>query len=112
MRTVAYVPAEARADAALIALACDQLVMNHDAILGGSGAVEFLSEEIELARETLRDSLARKRGRSWSLLAAMIDPDLHVFSCTRRRDGAVDYFSEAELEAQTERRGAGNAARK
>jgi hypothetical protein len=32
------VPREARGDAALIATACDELVMGADAVLGGEGA--------------------------------------------------------------------------
>jgi membrane-bound serine protease (ClpP class) len=100
VRTVAYVPAEARADAALIAMACDQLVMNHDAVLGGSGMPDLSPEDIHLARETLRDSLGPKKSRSWSLTAALIDPELHVFRCTHRPDGRVEYLSEAELQTQ------------
>ena len=37
VRTVAYVPKEARSDAAIVALACDQLVVYPNAVLGGSG---------------------------------------------------------------------------
>lgn len=100
VRTVAYVPAEARADAALIAMACDQLVMDHDAVLGGSGAQAFSSDDIQLARETIRDSLAPKKTRSWSLIAALVDPNLRVFRATHRADTLVEYFSDAELQAQ------------
>ncbi|MBI2480013.1 MAG: hypothetical protein HYV60_15695 [Planctomycetia bacterium] len=39
VRTVAFVESQARGDAALIAWACDQLVMKEDATLGGPGAV-------------------------------------------------------------------------
>src|SRR4029079_7724349 len=34
VRTVAYVPVEAKGGAALIALACDQLVMDSNAVIG------------------------------------------------------------------------------
>ena len=37
-RTVAYIPNEARGDAAFVAFACDQIVMLPTAILGGPGA--------------------------------------------------------------------------
>ncbi|MBI3838678.1 MAG: hypothetical protein HY288_12190 [Planctomycetia bacterium] len=102
VRTVAYVPAEARADAALIAMACDQLVVGRDAILGGSGAEEFSPDELQLARETLRDSLGPKKSRSWSLIAALVDPQTRVFRFTNRRDGLVEYFSDSELGAQAD----------
>ncbi len=99
VRVVAYVPNEARADAALVATACDQLVMSPTATLGGDGAAEFAGEDLELAREMLRDALA-VRSRSWSLRAALVDPQLRVFTDTHRKDGVVDYFSEEELAAQ------------
>ncbi|MCK4685331.1 MAG: hypothetical protein KAT44_10270, partial [Pirellulales bacterium] len=38
VKTVAYIPNQARSDAALIALACDDVVMNETAVLGGEGA--------------------------------------------------------------------------
>ncbi len=105
VRSVAYVPSEARADAALIAMACDQLVMHHNAVLGGSGAQDFSPDDIQWARETLRDSLGPKKSRSWSLTAALIDPEMRVFRYTQRRDGLVDYFSEAELQRQVDPNG-------
>ncbi len=105
VRTVAYVPAEARADAALIAMACDQLVMHHNAVLGGSGAQDFSPDDIQWARETLRDSLGPKKSRSWSLTAALIDPETRVFRFTQRSDGLVEYFSEAELQTQDDPNG-------
>jgi membrane-bound serine protease (ClpP class) len=102
IRTVAFVPTEARADAALVAMACDQLVLGRDAVLGGPGAAEFSADDLQLARETLRDNLAPKKSRSWSLIAALIDPETRVFRFTHRRDGLVEYFSEAELLAQAD----------
>jgi membrane-bound ClpP family serine protease len=101
-RTVAYVPAEARADAALIAAACDQLVMAPEAILGGSGAVDLSPDDVVVARETLRDHLGPAKSRSWSLVAALIDPDTRVYRYTHKPDGAVEYFCEAELSARAD----------
>ena len=40
-RTVAWVPREARGDAALVAAACDEIVMGPDATLGGEGAASL-----------------------------------------------------------------------
>lgn len=102
VRIVAYVPEKARADAALVAMAADQLVMNHDAVLGGEGEAEFSPEDLQLARETLRDSLAPKTSHPWSLTAALVDPDLRVFQYTNKRNGAVGYFSEEEAAEQPE----------
>lgn len=105
VRTVAYIPREARADAAIVALACDQLVMHRGAVLGGSGAYEPSAEEIQIVRQTIRKQLAPRKGRSWSLMTAMIDPRLNVFRFTRLGDPRdVEYFCEEELSEQLEPR--------
>ena len=100
VRTVAYIPREARADAALVALACDQVVMRPQAVLGGPGAYELSADEIQLASQTLRKELAPRKGRSWSLLAAMIDPKLDVFHVSKPGDD--EYFCTQELDEQTD----------
>jgi len=100
IRTVAYVPNEARSDAAIIALACDHLVMAPHAILGGPGAYELSKEEIDQVRQTIRKKLAPRKGRSWSLEAAMIDPQLTVYRMTRLGD--VEYFCIDELDEQVQ----------
>lgn len=103
VRTVAYVPHEARADAAVVAMACDQLVMHPRAVLGGSGADEPSPDAVAAARQTIRKELAPRKGRSWSLWAAMIDPHLNVARATRLGDPRdVEYFCDDELAEQLE----------
>jgi membrane-bound serine protease (ClpP class) len=103
VRTVAYVPKEARCDAAIVALACDQLVIHPGAVLGGSGAQELTPEEIgDVVREIRH--LAPRKGRSWSLVAAMVDPRLDVHRFTRPDDpGRVEYFCLDELNEQADK---------
>jgi membrane-bound serine protease (ClpP class) len=98
IRTVAYIPNEARAQAAIIAMACDEIVMQPRAILGGPGYNQMKPDEIANNRFILRDSLALRKGRSWSLWAAMFNPNMDVFRCTRMSD--VEYFGEEELESR------------
>lgn len=98
VRTVAYVPHEALSDAAVVALACDQLVTSPRAILGGSGAYEPSAEEVARARDVIRKEIAPRKGRSWSLMAAMIDKNLSVFRATRL--GNTEYFCQEELDEQ------------
>ena len=100
VRTVAYVPSEARAAAAVVSLACDQLVMSPTATLGGAPAAPLDERTIALAKEMIRDSLAKKKQRSWSLIAAMIDPNLVVYRYTHQRSGEVQYFSQEEVDEQ------------
>jgi len=99
VRTVAYIPREARSDAALVALACDQIVMHPGAVLGGWGAGEFSQEQVRLTTQTLREELAPRKGRSWSLPAAMIDAKLDVLRC-RSRLGDEEFFCDEELSEQ------------
>ncbi len=93
--TVAYIPGEARADAALVALACDHIVMHPGATLGGPGLYQMRSDDITRYRRIVRDSLAPRKSRSWSLWVAMFDPKLDVYRC--QRQGDVEYFSDEEL---------------
>jgi membrane-bound ClpP family serine protease len=97
--TVAYVPNAARSDAAIIALACDQLVVHPRTVLGGSGAHELSPDEVKEVLRVIRE-LAPRKGRSWSLMAAMIDPNLEVYRATRLGD--VEYFCSAERDEQLE----------
>lgn len=83
IRTAAYIPAEARADAALIALACDDIVLGTDATLGGSGDSVFSEEEILYTREIIMADAGPWKARPRSLMIAMIDPKFEVFRGTR-----------------------------
>lgn len=101
LRTVAYVPGQALADAALIALACHETVAAPKALIGGDGASAFSREEIDVAREMLIDLLGKEGLRSWSIPAGMIDPKLEIFKATRRGARPVsDFFSPEELAQQ------------
>jgi len=100
VRIVAYVPQQALSDSGLVALAADQLVMGPRAVLGGGGETDFAPEDLELARQTIRESLAPLKGRSWSLMAALVDPQVRVYEYTHKQNGAVAYFSPDELAEQ------------
>lgn len=99
VRTVAFVGTEARADAALIAWACDQLVMTETAVLGGPGARRISPRQLTDARVPLREIAAAKH-RGWSLPAALLDPDLAVRRYTHRQTGVVQSFCAEELAEQ------------
>ena len=103
VRTVAYIPYEARSDAALVALACDQVVMLPDAVLGGPGSVNMTRDEIDGVKPGVQQR-AKDKNLAWSLPTAMIDPNVEVFRCTRTDAelGLVDFFSTEELQSQTD----------
>jgi membrane-bound ClpP family serine protease len=103
VRTVAWVPTEARGDAALVALACDELVMKPTAVLGGEGAAaldERLAEPLVVA---WRGGVARLRDRPWSLPLATVVPGLSVSRAEQQGTGRVEYFSAAELAGRKDR---------
>lgn len=95
VRTVAYVPAEASGGAAIVALACDQLVMHPTARMSARSAAPGPGE-LEAAKLSLRESLAPRTDRSWSLLAAMIDPGLELFEYHNKTTGVTRIMGDEE----------------
>lgn len=96
VQTVAYVPVEASGGAAIVALACDQLVMHPEAHLGGKGTVEIDGKTLEAAREQIKNSPGKNVAHSWSLMAAMIDPSVELFSFQNNKTGEIRYLSTEE----------------
>ena len=99
VRTIAVVPQQARGTAVLVALACDELYVGPDAILGGVGTTK-LSERVldDLADSVKR--LAKDRGIDWSLPLALVHPDIEV-GRYRQRNGVIErYLCEEELAEQ------------
>lgn len=103
VKTVAYVPREARGDAALVALACDELVMHPGATLGGEGAAAIAGRRADAIVAAWRGGVAKLRDRSWSLPAALVVPGITVHRAEEQGSGRVEYFSEAELAARDDR---------
>jgi len=103
VRTVAFVPREARADAALVAMACDELVMQPDAVIGGEGAGSLNERQAEAVIAAWREGVARKRGRSWSLPVALAVPGIIVERSAQPATGRVDYFCDEELATRDDR---------
>lgn len=101
VHTVAYVPEEARADAALVALACSQLVVHPEAILGGPGAVQPDRDDLEMIRKAVKNPEGAWAHRSWSMALAMVDPNLEVYQYRRR--GQPQLFSLEEMEELSKR---------
>ena len=103
VRTVAYVPDQALADAALVALACDQVVMGPRALLGGEGASLFSEGDVSQIKETISGAIGPAKARSWSLPVALVDPDLEVFRYTRLGELKYsEYFCDEELAQQAD----------
>ena len=103
VRTVAYVPREARGDAALVALACDELVMHPTATIGGDGAATIAGRQAESVAAAWRAGVARVRDRSWSLPVALVVPGVVVRRAVERGTGKAGFFCDEELAARADR---------
>lgn len=95
-RTVAYIPREALADAAFIALACDQIVMQPRAKLGGDWNRSLPAAEALTFARSLAE-IARKKGHSPALASALADPNVEVFRYRRQTDGLTDYLTSDQV---------------
>ena len=102
VQTVAYVPVDASGGAALVALACDHLVMQPEAHIGGMGTVEVDRQVLDAAAVSIRASLAENTDHSWSLLAATIDPDLELVTYQNTKTGEVRYMTGEEARDEPE----------
>lgn len=96
VRTVAYVPSEAVGGAAIVALACDQLVMHPEAKLKAT-ELELTEEEQKALNLTLQESLGPRSERSWSLLAAMINPQVELLEYQNKKSGVKRIMSAEEV---------------
>src|SRR5207302_1515936 len=102
-RTVALVRERAAGEIAMLALACDDILLMPGATLGGEGSFGTRNEN-ERRRQidtyaTVIAGIARAKGRSPSLAAALIDRNAVVYRHVRE-NGQEDYFTTAELERE------------
>lgn len=94
--TVAYVSVESRADAALPALLCDQLIVHPTAIIGGTAPTSLRQPEVDAALDVIRE-LSREKQRRWSLAAAVMDPHQPLARYVHSTTGATEYLCPEEL---------------
>lgn len=102
VRTIAWVPESAVGEAALIALACDEIYLTPTARLGAiTRRRDFLkagdqNAEQRFLVECLRE-LADIKQRPAAVLLAMADPKLQIFQATHRETGEVTFRTDEEL---------------
>lgn len=94
-RTVAYIPSEARGDAAYIALACDQIVMRPRAVLGGEGAAALDEDELEATARSVA-AIAEGKHHSPALAAALVEAPETIYRYTRQSDGLIEFLTEEQ----------------
>jgi membrane-bound ClpP family serine protease len=91
VRTVAYVPNFAKGPAALVALACDHVVMGESAMLGGKPRTDETTA-VDILKEPLQE-LGQQIDRDWSMLQALADPKHGLGLWTHRATGQLRLMS-------------------
>lgn len=103
VRTVAWIPSEARGDAALVAFACDEIVMRPAAVLGGDGSATIDERRAEAIAVAWRAGVAQLRERPWSLPLALVLPGMVVQRAEQQGTGRVEFFTPEELASRKDR---------
>ncbi|TWU46016.1 hypothetical protein Q31b_11940 [Novipirellula aureliae] len=105
LQTVAgFVQAEARGDAALIAVSCRPLYMRESARLGGPGAQAIDATDVR-RNDELIEQIARTTKRPSALIRGLLDPSLEVYRYTNRKTGRIRYATAEDLRAEEVLRG-------
>jgi len=111
VRTVACVKSKAISAAALISLACQEIVMIDGTVIGDAqaivrtkeGGMEPAPEKAQAMVRGLARSLAQFNDYPEAVVLAMVDPTMEVYKVTYS-DGSVAYLTGKELERGGERR--------
>ena len=96
VRTVAYVSDQVRGPAALIALACDDLVMSPKATLGGVYEPSIFAEELAEIQPAIKE-LAAEAEKPWTLFAAVLDSGLEVKRYQRKKTALKRLYCNEEF---------------
>ena len=107
VRTAAIVKKSARSGAAFAALACDQILLQQSATLGGfeqaAAPGEPRPNSVAAAHRSsyLTDakSVAAQKGRDWSMFAAMIDAEIDIARYRNAETGEARLLSAKEWES-------------
>lgn len=100
IHTIAYVPEAAISGAAIVALACDEIIMQPEATLGDMTPSDPRHDKVDRIVGQLRimlTDLANKKHRPSALYVAMADRTAKVFQATHRDTGRVWFMSEEDI---------------
>jgi membrane-bound ClpP family serine protease len=103
VKTVAYIPNQARSDAALIALACDDVVMNETAVLGGEGAATIDARQADAIEAAWQKIMQGNLKTLEALPLALVLPEYEVSRFVQQSTGRTEYFSSSTLLARKDK---------
>ncbi|MDF1844017.1 MAG: NfeD family protein [Rubripirellula sp.] len=107
VETVAFIEKDAISGAALLSLACDQIIMLPGArmgdageiVMGADGAYRYTeAKSRSVLAQKARDTAAAT-GRPLALAEKLVDKDMVVFAATNQANGETRYFSDKEWES-------------
>ena len=106
VRTVAFVRGNAPGPVGLIALACRNLIMAPDSVIGGTVEFDLAGEEALDADdlttlEPLVKNLADELGKDWSVLMQMVDPSLVVWKYQHKKSAQIRLLCDEEFGASS-----------
>jgi membrane-bound serine protease (ClpP class) len=109
--TVAYVPERALSGGAIVALGCDEIIMDRHARLGDAGPIvlgegglfRHAEEKTRTELTVFLRGLATAKGRPPALAAAMADRTVVIFEFKNVKNGEVRYMTDDELGARADR---------
>ena len=101
VRTVAFIQDQALESAALIALACDEIFLSKQALIGGPGNQPLSADELIDILPPLK-KISEDKHRTWSIFATMIDPSLPIHVYRHRLTGVEQIFCHDQYNQQTE----------
>ena len=97
VKTVAYIPNQARSDSALIALACNEVVMNETAVLGGEGAATIDARQADAIEAAWQQIMQGNLKTLDALPLALVLPEYQVSRFVQQTTGRTEYFSSSSL---------------
>ena len=103
VKTVAYIPNQARSDAALIALACDEVVMNETAVLGGEGAATIDARQADAIETAWQQIMQENLKTLEALPLGLVLPEYQVSRFVQQSTGRTEYFSASVLGLRKDR---------
>ncbi len=75
------------------------MFIHEEGLLGGPGDAFLSAADLQDLQVTIRE-IARAKGHDWSLMYALVDPEMQVTRYLREGTGEVRYFGELELAEQ------------
>ncbi len=96
VRTVALLPNGAKGGETIVALACDEIVLAQERRFGGNVTLPLDDGTASAELLSLAQAVAERKGRDWSLVAALALGNLQTFEYRQRQTGTVRILSEEQ----------------